>query len=188
REAAELDRIKAAALKERDEIRKANNAATEQAHIAETEVARLDEQHKTFERSSMARQNVRGQKMLAAEASASAERLTKALEGLTRIRVDLLKELPIPDMELRDGKIFVKDIAFDDLNETQRLMISLELAVMAASELGLVVVDGIERLDSTNRAHLLEAISGIETDLAFILTEVSDDEELTVEHVEVKRD
>ena len=100
----------------------------------------------------------------------------------------MLKELPIPDMELRDGKIFVKDIAFDDLNETQRLMISLELAVMAASELGLVVVDGIERLDSTNRAHLLEAISGIETDLAFILTEVSDDEELTVEHVEVKRD
>lgn len=187
REAAEVDRIRVAAVKERDDIRKATNATVEQAHTAETEVARLDEQHKTFERSSLARQNVRGQKRLAAEAYASAERLTKALTGLTRLRVDLLKELPIPDMELRDGKIFVKDVAFDDLNEAQRLMISLELAVMAASELGLVVVDGIERLDSANREHMIEAITGLDTKLAFILTEVSDDAELTVEHVEVKR-
>ena len=102
------------------------------------------------------------------------ERLSGALTGLDNLKENLLKELPIQGLEIRDGEIYCKNIVFDKLNTAEQVKIAVEVAKLRASELGIICVDGIERLDrDTFNEFKHEAI---ESGLQMIVTRVGDTE------------
>ena len=110
--------------------------------------------------------------------TAVSEKYTAMIEGLTAYKERLLQNLPISGLEIKDGVIYRNGVDFDTLNTAQQIGIAVELAKIRAKTLGLICLDGAERLDSVRFAELEKAIS--ETDLQIIVTKVSD-QELTVE-------
>jgi energy-coupling factor transporter ATP-binding protein EcfA2 len=74
--------------------------------------------------------------------------LTTALAKLDAIKLSMLQNLPIEGLEIVEGEIYRHGIAFDRLNMAQQVELAIELARLRAGKLGLICVDGLERLDS----------------------------------------
>ncbi len=83
----------------------------------------------------------------AAEVDKESARLTVVIEELDAYKSELLSDLPIKGVEVKDGEIVVDGVLFDRLNTAKQITLSVELARLRARELGLVCVDGAERLD-----------------------------------------
>ncbi len=102
------------------------------------------------------------------------ERLSGALTGLENLKANLLKELPIEGLEIKDGEIYCKDIVFDKLNTAEQVKIAVEVAKLRASELGIICVDGIERLDKDTFNEFKS--KAIESGLQMLVTRVGNTE------------
>jgi len=96
------------------------------------------------------------------------------LTGLDTLKESLLKELPIQGLEIRDGEIYCKNIVFDKLNTAEQVKIAVEVAKLRANELGIICVDGIERLDKDTFDVFKN--KAIESGLQMIVTRVGDSE------------
>ena len=73
--------------------------------------------------------------------------LTETLATIEQIKIELLKDLPIPGLEIVDGEILQNGITFDRLNTAEQIKIALTVAQLRMGELKLLIVDGVERLD-----------------------------------------
>lgn len=95
---------------------------------------------------------------------AQADGLTEALVALDRYKAELLASLPIPGLEVVEGRLQRYGIPFDRLNTAQQVEIAVEIAKLRAGELGLICVDGLELLDAEHyeafRSHA--AASGLQ--------------------------
>lgn len=107
-----------------------------------------------------------------------ADSMTRELETLKSMKTSVTDELPIKGLSIQEGEIFVDDIPYDRLNTAKKLEIALEVAKLRAGKLKLICVDGIEVFDSTTLAKFKELAS--QSDHQYIMTKVSDEEELTV--------
>lgn len=109
---------------------------------------------------------------------AEAAKLTHALGRLEILKASLLEKLPIEGLEVRDGDIFVAGLPFDRVNESRRIRLAIEIAKLRAGSLGLVAVDGLERLDpKTFAAFKKEAAKST---LQFVISRVTADEQLSI--------
>ncbi|HEU4589872.1 MAG TPA: hypothetical protein VFS13_03100, partial [Steroidobacteraceae bacterium] len=97
---------------------------------------------------------------------------TEALEALDAYKAELLASLPIPGLEVIEGKLFRHGIPFDRLNTQQQVEIAVEIAKLRAGELGLICVDGLELLDPEHYEAFRE--SAKESGLQLIVSRVSD--------------
>lgn len=77
-----------------------------------------------------------------------AEGHTEALARINAYKSELLADLPIPGLEVRDGEIFRDGIPLDRINTAGQVKIAVEIAKLRAGDLKVCVVDGIELLDS----------------------------------------
>lgn len=77
-----------------------------------------------------------------------AETQTQALGDLDQYKIELLQNLPISGIEVRDGEIFRDGVQFDRLNTAQQVDIAVEIAKLRSGELGVICVDGLELLDA----------------------------------------
>jgi len=100
------------------------------------------------------------------------EKLSGALTGLDNLKENLLRELPIQGLEIKEGEIYCKDIIFDKLNTAEQVKIAVEVAKLRANELGIICVDGIERLDKDTFNEFKS--KAIESGLQMIVTKVGD--------------
>lgn len=107
----------------------------------------IDAAREQVARAEGARETIRTMTSEAESLLAQAQGCTAALEAIEEYKSSLLSSLPIPGLEVRDGEIYADGIVFDRLNEAQKVRIAVELAKLRAGALGLVCVDGIERLD-----------------------------------------
>lgn len=107
-----------------------------------------------------------------AELDLESEKMTKAIKELEELKNDLLSKLPIPGLEVIEGEIYRDGIQFDRLNEAQRVQIAVEIAKLRSGKIGLICVDGIERLDENTYQAFKK--SAIETGLQFVVTRVGD--------------
>jgi energy-coupling factor transporter ATP-binding protein EcfA2 len=98
-------------------------------------------------------------------------RQNKALGLIDQYKSEVLKNLPIRGLEVRNGKIYRDGVAFDRLNQAQRVDIAVEIAKLRAGELGVICVDGIEALDD-HTLGLFKERAG-ETDLQFFVSHVA---------------
>ncbi len=103
--------------------------------------------------------------------------LTTIIKRLDNLKGELLKDLPIKGLEVKDGEIYLNGIAFDRVNEAERISMAMEIARIRSGKLGLVLCDGLECLDKkTFEAFRKRAVK---TGLQFIVTRVTD-EQLTI--------
>lgn len=91
-----------------------------------------------------------------AELQEDVESQTRALANIDAYKSELLANLPIPGLEVRDGEIYRDGIQFDRLNTAQQVEIAVKIAALRAGELKLVCLDGCELLDQA-RLDQLEA-------------------------------
>lgn len=74
-----------------------------------------------------------------------AAKMTKSLAGLEAYKSELLKDLPA-GLTVEDGVVMRNGVVFDRLNEAQQIELAFEVAKLRAGKLGIVCIDGIERI------------------------------------------
>ncbi len=97
---------------------------------------------------------------------------TQALKEIDAYKLDLLKSLPIPGLELRDKQLYRDGVAFDRLNTAQKTDIAIEIAKLRAGRLGLICVDGLELMDDENYEAFRERALQ-EKNLQFVVSRVA---------------
>lgn len=114
--------------------------------------------------------------------NAEAQRLTGAIEGLRQKKIELTATLPIAGLDVHDGELFVDGIPYATVNESRRIRIAIDIARLRSGQLGLLAVDGMERLDSASFELFRQEAEA--SGLQLIVARVTDEPELTI-HTEV---
>lgn len=110
--------------------------------------------------------------------SQESENLSSGLSEVETLKTGLLSNLPIEGLEITDGEILRHGISFDRLNTAQQVTIAVEVAKLRTKTLGIVCLDGLERLDSDSFKYLEDGLSS--AGLQAFVTKVTDTD-LTVE-------
>ena len=118
---------------------------------------------------------------------AEVERLTQQSEELTR-KIELARELPgkiletatipIRGLTVEDGIPLINGLPISNLSDGELLELCVDITVSKPGQLGIILVDGAERLDDRSRAALYERCKA--KGLQLIATRVSDSPELEV--------
>jgi hypothetical protein len=106
--------------------------------------------------------------------------LTQALDGLDQLKEDLMQDLPIQGLEVRDGELYLHAIPLSRWNESVRVKLAIDIAKLSTGNLGLIVVDGLEKLDSESFAAFVEYVQSDES-CQYVVSRVTDQVELTIE-------
>ena len=108
----------------------------------------------------------------------SSEQLTERIAALDSLKVDLLRNIPIEGLEIKDGEMLLDGIPFETVNEAKRIQFCLSVASMRNPDLPLVCVDGLEALD--NNSFKLFQDEAKKTNKQFFVTRVTDDQEMSL--------
>lgn len=125
------------------------------------------------------------QRMVAMQAEV--EQLTARSEELTR-KIELARELPgkiletatipIRGLTVEDGIPLINGLPISNLSDGELLELCVDITVSKPGQLGIILVDGAERLDDRSRAALYQRCK--DKGLQLIATRVSDSLELEV--------
>jgi hypothetical protein len=107
-----------------------------------------------------------------------ADSLTKALDGLKQLKIDLLENLPIKGVDIKDGEIYVNGIPFDRLPESKKVVLACEVAALQFGDLKLLICDGLERLDASTFEYLSDWVEA--HDVQLIAAEVIKEGDLEI--------
>jgi DNA repair exonuclease SbcCD ATPase subunit len=160
-ERAALSEVRAKSDAERASVRERHAAA--RAEIQ----ARLDgirAAHEQQARYRLTTENIQRMSDELEALKAQADGLTAALDSLDEYKAELLASLPIPGLEVVEGRLQRYGIPFDRLNTAQQVEIAVDIAKLRAGELGLICVDGLELLDEEHYEAFREhaAASGLQ--------------------------
>lgn len=108
----------------------------------------------------------------AADLEKRSDKLTKVLDALEELKAELLENLPIKGLEIRDGQIYVGGIPFDRLNDSERYRLAVEIGKLKAGELGLLLLDRAEIFDGDSWRAFSQA--AIDSGLQVIAAKVTD--------------
>lgn len=125
-----------------------------------------------YTRAQAAREHVQLLEDGASQLESDAKLLTGALDELSTIKGDLLDKLPIKGVEIQESEIYVDGIPFDRVNESRRVRLAIEMALLRAGNLRLLCVDGIEALDSVSQHALFDFAE--EKGIQLIIAKVTD--------------
>jgi len=175
---SEAERIQ----KLRDEIEGIQKWATEQRDsiksLFHTKIAPVIERRTQLQEQLKNKAAFEQQKKVIEDMEAGLESLNEELqqknEALDRIDVlkaSMLETLPIPGMTIQDGDIFIEDVPFDRLNNSNQIKVCMQLAAQRAGDLKLICVDGLEALDQERFDRFVEAAKT--TGCQFIVTRVT---------------
>lgn len=138
----------------------------------EAQVRQIEEQQKAAARFAQTRETITRLAGELEELKADSQARTEALAALDAYKAELLASLPIPGLEVVEGKLYRHGIPFDRLNTGQQVEIAVEIAKLRAGELGLICVDGLELLDPQHYEAFREAAEA--SGLQLIVSRVTD--------------
>jgi DNA repair exonuclease SbcCD ATPase subunit len=95
---------------------------------------------------------------------------TASLAALDAYKTELLSSLPVPGLEVVNGKVLRNGIPFDRLNTAQQVQVAIEIAKLRAGKLGLICVDGIELLDPSSYSEFKQ--QALDSGLQMIIARV----------------
>lgn len=107
-----------------------------------------------------------------------ANAFSEQLKSLDALKGELLLNLPVEGLEVKDGNIYIKGVPFDTLNEAAKIRFCLMIAGLRKTKLPLVCVDGLEALDE-GVFEIFKA-EAEKTDMQFFVTRVSEEKDLTI--------
>jgi len=150
-----------------------------------TEMERLSSEHGTAKQKAEEWQRAEGirlsiQRYQEELAGINLRALTRAIEGIDRLKAEKLSTLPIDGLDIKDGEIYVSGVPWEHVNTSERYVIAIQLATLRAGELGLMVCDKAEHLDAERFEEFKAAIA--QSGLTVIAARV-DDGDLRVERI-----
>lgn len=128
----------------------------------------------THARATSARKHMETLRSDAGSLQNSSDDLSAAINQLDELKVALLERLPIKGLELLDGDIFLDGVPFDRVNEARKVQVAIEIAQLRCGRLPLIVVDGLERLDSATFQAFIDEVK--KRDIQLIATRVTEGE------------
>lgn len=79
-----------------------------------------------------------------------------------------------------DGDLFLGGIPLARWNEAVKVQLAIDSAKLSAGKLGLIIVDGLERVDGVTFEAFVNFVREDESGCQYLVTRVTDDPELTV--------
>jgi chromosome segregation ATPase len=110
------------------------------------ELATAEEKRRAQDRSIDVRRQLENVGDRAAKLNMEAYRLTTAIEKLDALKAAALARMPIPGVEIQDGKILVNGIELDQVNTQQQYFLAFQLASLRQGDLGFMVCDRAESI------------------------------------------
>lgn len=159
----------------------ARQQRAEQVAPLEQQIAIIAANRDAAARAAVTRQTIERMSDEAEQLRADAETAGKILSALDGYKSELLASLPIPGLEVVSGDVLYRGVPLDRVNTAQQMQIAVELAKLRAGSLGLICVDGAERLDPAAFEQFRDA--ALASGLQLVVTRV-DDGPLAVEVVE----
>ena len=106
--------------------------------------------------------------------------LTSKIEIARALPETILKQarLPIEGLSIQDGIPLIKGVPVSNLSEGEKLNLCIDVAISKPNKLQIMLIDGVEKLDSQNREKLYKKCK--EKGLPFIATRTDDTPDLTV--------
>ena len=106
--------------------------------------------------------------------------LTQALNGLDKLKEGLMQDLPISGLEVRAGQLYLHSIPLVRWNESVRVKLAIDVAKLSTGDLGLIIVDGLEKLDSESFKAFTEYVQSDES-CQYVVSRVTDEPKLSIE-------
>lgn len=170
-ERSALAEVRAKSDSESSAVRERHAAARAEIQSRLDGIKALNEQHARYR---LTTENIDRMSGELETLKAEADGLTASLEALDSYKAELLASLPIPGLEVVDGRLQRYGITFDRLNTAQQVEIAVEIAKLRAGELGLICVDGLELLDEEHYEAFRQAAR--ESGLQLIVSRVGSGE------------
>lgn len=175
-----VEEIRKEAGENREMIRREHDEAVSPLH---DKSARLSEEEKAAESAMQTKRLVEKRRSELQGLKAEYAAYTEAIETLRDMRTSFSDDLPQGVSVGEDGEIYdAEDVPFANWNEETQIRFACRIAYMRKGELGLIPVDGIEKLVGAQREAFLEWASS-QDDAQFILTEAVAGADLAAETV-----
>jgi hypothetical protein len=113
-----------------------------------------------------------------------AEELTRKIELARELPAQILAEakIPVDGLTVHDGIPLINGLPISNLSDGELLELCVDITVSKPGQLGIILVDGAERLDKASRERLYAKCKS--KGLQLIATRVTDSEELEVTEIE----
>ena len=131
------------------------------------------------ERAAGLREQIANNRRDSATETAKASGLTAQIEGLRELRKGALSDLPIEGLDIRNGKVYVDNTPIDHLNDSDRLLIALQISTQGDHPLRFVYLEHSEFLEE-DRFKRAVATLNANGDVQVILHRVSSAPKLEV--------
>jgi DNA repair exonuclease SbcCD ATPase subunit len=158
-------------------------AASKEVEAITTEIATVKEKASQAERAAALDTTIKERVAALAESVARGYRLTDILLGMDSLKAERMKQIPVQGLEVSDGSLLIDGVEFHRINTARQIAVAIEVARLRAKKIGVVCVDGMERLDHDAFAEFERQAEA--SGLQFIVTRVTDTD-LAVNGVEVK--
>ncbi len=135
------------------------------------EARTMIEQHA---RAARTREFISSQTEEASAADKKAQQLTAILDKLDVLKQSLASALPVPGLELTADGLTLDGVPFQRVNKAKQIQVAVSIAKLQAGELGLIVIDDLEHLDSESFAAFRDAAEA--SGLQFVAARVADSE------------
>jgi hypothetical protein len=177
-EKAKIEKIREQAEDRREGV---HEEADEDIRQHEAKRERLNERIEQAEKAEQTKEIIEERKAELEDLEDRYDRLSEAIENLRALRTDFAEDLPEGVRVGDDGEIIGPEgIPFENWNEERQVRFAARIAEMRRGKLGLIPIDGIEKLVGEQRVAFLEWAR--KSDAQFVLTEAVADEPLTVTH------
>ena len=110
------------------------------------------------------------------ELKTKSDQFSESLKKLEALKSKFLSNIPVEGLNVENGIIYYQGIPYDSLNTQKQIEIACEIAKLRSGELGIVFIDGFERLDTIHQEAFIKQFA--KTDLQLLVTEVTDSEKL----------
>lgn len=177
-EQQEIEKIREEAKMKREEAREHHDPIIESVRDTRE---RITERIEQAEKAEQTKGIIEERKAELEELEDRYDRLSEAIENLRALRTDFAEDLPEGVRVGDDGEIIGPGgIPFENWNEERQVRFAARIAEMRRGRLGLIPIDGIEKLVGEQREAFLEWAR--QSGAQFVLTEAVADEPLTVAH------
>ena len=114
------------------------------------------------------------------ELIAKSQALTDKIELARELPATILAQasIPVEDLTVKDGVPLIHGLPISNLSDGELLELCVDITASRPGQLGIILVDGAERLDSVSRERLYAKCKA--KGLQLIATRVTDSEEMEV--------
>ncbi len=143
--------------------------------ILTSAVAHLESQIESAAAEANTKKVITNQKREATVNEKRSKKYTTAIKAIEELGTKLSSDLPF-DIEIgADGDIYMDGLSFSSVNTQRQVEIAMDIAALRAGRLGLILVDGLELLD-TKHFEAIKTWALDQDEFQLIVTRVTDGE------------